>query len=330
MSGLFEGITGQDQVTSYFQHALDSDNATHAYLIAGGAAGEGLAIATRFAAGLIAGSDQEAFDQAMRGVHPDLHQYAAGGAEGYLVDQIRELTHDAELAPIRANTKVYIVQDAQKLHGAPANAFLKTLEEPPENVVCILLANNEAGVLETLRSRCEVLTLNSSVTALKENTQVFEMLFELARGCGNQALLAQAKTFVELAREQAALAGDDLDVEAYIEKYDEYLSQGAKKQIEQQGKRESTARERAALVEQCALIRAWLRDCMLAKEGATALLSYPDFAAQTRQVAQACSTANIIAALDAVRTTVSRISYNVTPQLAIDAMFLEIRGALCH
>lgn len=331
MSELFIGISGQDQVTSYLQHVHDTGNVTHAYLIAGGDEGVGDDIALRFAAGIIAQGDAQALDEALRRVHPDLHVYTPGGADGYLVEQVRELTHDAELAPIRAAGKVYVVQDAHRLAGAPANAFLKTLEEPPLNVTCILVANSESAVLETLRSRCEVLVLNAASGARAGNPQVFDMLYALSRNCDNRTLLGNSKRFVELARERAQSMGDDeLDAEAYIEKYDDYLSQGAKKQIELAGKREATAHERAALFEFCAIARTWLRDCLVTREGSSELLAYPECAAQTSQVAQATRESGLLDALDAVKGARSRISYNVTPQLAIDAMFLEIREALCH
>lgn len=331
MSELFAEIAGQDQVTSYLQHVHDTGGATHAYLIAGGDDRLGADIALRFAAGLIAHGDAQVQDEALRRVHPDLHIYMPGGADGYLVEQIRELTHDAELAPIRATSKVYIIQDAHRLAGAPANAFLKTLEEPPHDVTCILVANSESAVLETLRSRCEVLVLNAASGIRAGNAQVFDMLYALARNCDNRTLLGNSKRFVELAREKAeAMGDDDLDAEAYIEKYDDYLSQGAKKQIELAGKREATAHERAALFDFCALTRAWLRDCLITREGSSELLAYPECVAQTAYVAQATSSAGLLSALDAAKGAAARISYNVTPQLAIDAMFLEIREALCH
>lgn len=331
MSELFAGITGQEQVTSYLQRSIDGQNVTHAYLIAGGANDEGAQIAQRFAAGLIANGDKNELDQALRGVHPDMHVFTPGGADGYLVDQVRELTYDTELAPIRASKKVYVIQDAHRLSGAPANAFLKTLEEPPNDVICILVANSESAVLETLRSRCEVLVLNATATTRTANTQVFDMLYAIAHNCDNRTLLANSKRFVEIAHEQAeAMADNSIDTEAYIEKYDEYLSQGAKKEIELQGKREATAHERAAFGELCALTRSWLRDCLVAREGTTSLLSYPEYAQQLEQVAQSTTEEGILKALNAVKTTQARISYNVTPQLAIDAMFLEIREALCH
>ena len=186
-------------------------------------------------------------------------------------------------------------------------------------------------MLETLRSRCEVLVLNAISGVRAGNAQVFDMLYALARNCDNRTLLGNSKRFVELAREQAAkMSDDDLDVEAYIEKYDDYLSQGAKKQIELAGKREATAHERAALFDFCALVRAWLRDCLVTREGGSELLAYPECADQTSQIARSASIPGLLTALDAAKGAIARISYNVTPQLAIDAMFLEIREALCH
>lgn len=63
------------------------------------------------------------------------------------------------------------------LRARRANALLKTLEEPPQNVVCILVANSESAVLETLRSRCEVLVLNSPSGVRAGNAQLFDMLY---------------------------------------------------------------------------------------------------------------------------------------------------------
>ncbi len=329
MRQLFSGITGQEQVAAYLQQAFEAGKVTHAYLLAGGAPGEASEIAKCFAAGLVAAEDDAAFDEAIRLIHPDIHVYDPAGAGSYLVDQIRELTYDAELAPIRADRKVYIINDAHRLSGAPANAFLKTLEEPPENVVCILVATTEAAVLETLRSRCEVFTLHTSRSERVGDTRVFETLYALAKGMGARDLLESAKSFVQIAHE-AALSENNRDIEEYLEKYEDFLSAGAKKEIEQQEKRDASSRERAALLALLDMTQAWLRDCLVAREQASALVSYPECAAQTSAVANQASTAGLLCAIDAVTTTRFRISYNVTPQLAVEAMFLEIREALCR
>lgn len=81
--------------------------------------------------------------RAARRNHPDIHFIEPEGAHGYLVDQIREVVADAHLAPIQATRKIYIIDRVDLLGTQAANAFLKTLEEPPENVVFILLGRTK-------------------------------------------------------------------------------------------------------------------------------------------------------------------------------------------
>ena len=94
----FEGITGQDQAVEYLQSALDVGRTTHAYLICGGAGSGKEEIAKRFSAALLSNGDEEQFRLACEHPHPDLHLLEPAGAS-YLVGQIREVVHDAELAP---------------------------------------------------------------------------------------------------------------------------------------------------------------------------------------------------------------------------------------
>ncbi|MEI3230044.1 MAG: hypothetical protein V8S24_01595 [Gordonibacter pamelaeae] len=76
----------------------------------------------------------------MRKKHPDVRYFAPEGAGGYLVDQIRDIAADTALAPIQADRKIYILDRVDLLGVQAANAFLKTLEEPPSDVVLILWA----------------------------------------------------------------------------------------------------------------------------------------------------------------------------------------------
>ena len=78
-----------------------------------------------------------------RHTHPDVHYYTPESATGYLIAQTRELLDDVPLAPIRAKAKVYIIDRAEQLRANTANALLKTLEEPPEGVMFILLGTSQ-------------------------------------------------------------------------------------------------------------------------------------------------------------------------------------------
>lgn len=329
MRELFSGFAPQQPIQAYLQQAYQSSHITHAYMLAGGPQDDAVQLALRFAAGIIADDDDAEFDEVLRQVHPDLHMFKPAGTGGYLVDQIRDITHDAELAPIRARRKVYIVTECERLSGAPANAFLKTLEEPPETVICLLITSSEAAVLDTIRSRCEVLVLQTGEQVHEGDQRIFEMMHGLAQNCGSRELLDNAKAFVQIAHDNAeSYSGQE--TQEFLEKYEDYLSQGAKKEIEQQGKREASAQERAALLEMLGVVQGWIRDCLAAHEGAHAACNFPARSDQTAAIGAATSLQGLLCAIDAVANARSRISYNVTPQLAIEAMFLEIREALCR
>lgn len=75
------------------------------------------------------------------------------------IDELRRILAGLPLKPNDANRKVYLVDGAEKRLPAAQNLLLKSLEEPPESVVFILICNTREGVLPTVRSRCQVLTL---------------------------------------------------------------------------------------------------------------------------------------------------------------------------
>ena len=73
---------------------------------------------------------------------------------------IRRIEHAATLAPFEADRRIIIINPADALTSDAADAFLKTLEEPPDRVHFILLTAQEAKLSETIRSRCRTLTLS--------------------------------------------------------------------------------------------------------------------------------------------------------------------------
>lgn len=333
MSGIstedvFSGLPRDARVVPYLESALAGGKVTHAYLIVGDADSGKEQIARRFAAALLAPDDEEQFWQACRGKHPDLRELEPGGAAGYLVEQVRDIVHDAELAPIRAMRKVYLVTRAETLRGGPANAFLKTLEEPPADVVCILLATSAGSVLETLKSRCEVLVLNGSTAHAQAGADVLSLVYPVATGCDNRQLLFSARRFVELASGEAE--EEEARLGRRLEDQREFLSATAAREIEKTNKRRVSTCLRAALDGQLASVRSWLRDCLMVQQGAPELASHPQGTVQTLDVASSAAPSGIVSALAAVDACAQRISYNVTPQLAVEAMFMEIREALCQ
>ena len=75
------------------------------------------------------------------------------------IDQVRELQHNLSLTPVEARYKVALLMRFEEAHSSAANAMLKTLEEPPAQVVVVLTAVSAEILLPTIVSRCEVLRL---------------------------------------------------------------------------------------------------------------------------------------------------------------------------
>jgi hypothetical protein len=97
------------------------------------------------------------------GNHPDVVAMMPEGKAGIIkIDPVREqIVEVVGSRPYEGLRRVWIFDavEAEHLPGPSANAFLKTLEEPPEHAVFILLADNPSAVLPTIRSRCQQLTL---------------------------------------------------------------------------------------------------------------------------------------------------------------------------
>ena len=95
------------------------------------------------------------------GVHPDV-TVISGPGEGkpITVDQVRALRSDAYIRPNEGERKIYLLEQADRMNQSAQNAMLKLLEEGPAYAAFLLLSENAGGILETVRSRCETLTLD--------------------------------------------------------------------------------------------------------------------------------------------------------------------------
>ena len=95
--------------------------------------------------------------QAQSGNQPDIITITHAKPNSIGVDEIRRMRADLQIKPYANPHKIYIIPDAEKLTVAAQNALLKTLEEPPEYAVILLIANGVSSFLPTIMSRCVVL-----------------------------------------------------------------------------------------------------------------------------------------------------------------------------
>ncbi len=151
-------VVGQERALGALRQAADRPG--HAYLLVG-PRGSGVEDAAReFAAMLIGVADDERGHRlVLRGVHPDVVEFEPSGA-AYLVEKdVRDrILPEAARAPIEGERKVLVLFEAERLRGnrnESANAMLKTLEEPPERTVVVLVTAAADDLLPTIRSRCQ-------------------------------------------------------------------------------------------------------------------------------------------------------------------------------
>ncbi|MET0741059.1 MAG: DNA polymerase III subunit delta' [Candidatus Nanopelagicales bacterium] len=166
---VFDSLVGQEKVVEELRAAVAGQGMTHAWLFTG-PPGSGRSTAGRaFAAALQCERGGCGACTACRttlgGTHPDVTVVDPPGAH-HLVDNIRSVVAHSALAPSQGRWQVVIVEDADRLEGTdlqwrPANALLKSLEEPTPRTVWMLCAPTLSDVLPTIRSRCHHVMLRT-------------------------------------------------------------------------------------------------------------------------------------------------------------------------
>lgn len=162
----FSDIVGHDSVKEHLQTAMEQGKLSHAYIFSGESGSGKMMMAECFAAALLCTGEGEkpcgtciSCMQAETHNHPDII-YVTHEKSNIVVDDIRtQIIGDIQIKPFSSSHKIYIVDDAEKMNEQAQNALLKTLEEPPEYAVIILLATNTGKFLQTIMSRCVTLEL---------------------------------------------------------------------------------------------------------------------------------------------------------------------------
>ena len=140
-------VLGQDHVTSILRRALEQGKIAHAYLLTG-PRGVGKTSVARILAHEI---NHLPYDDDSSNL--DIIEIDAASNNG--VDDIRALREKAQVAPVSAPKKVYIIDEVHMLSKSAFNALLKTLEEPPEHVVFILATTDADRLPATILSRVQ-------------------------------------------------------------------------------------------------------------------------------------------------------------------------------
>lgn len=156
---VFLEVLGQKHIIKILKHQIETDTVSHAYLFCG-TRGTGKTTVARLLAKAVNCSSKgerpcgrcPSCEAIARGSFMDVIEIDAASNNG--VDNIRELRESVKYPPQAGRKKVYIVDEVHMLSSGAFNALLKTLEEPPENVIFILCTTEPQKLPQTILSRC--------------------------------------------------------------------------------------------------------------------------------------------------------------------------------
>ena len=158
---VLDDIVGQRSVVRYIKNILTGGKVAHAYIFCGPDGVQKSLVANILASALNCkekGNDPcgkcSSCLKAKDGNHPDIINIKTDKNIIH-VKEMRELQKDMLKKPYQDGVKVYIIHSADKMNDEAQNCLLKSLEEPPNNVILILLVQNQYSMLKTILSRCQ-------------------------------------------------------------------------------------------------------------------------------------------------------------------------------
>jgi len=149
-----------DQAFSYLKHSAESGRMAQAYVVAAPPREAGMAFAERIFSLLF--EDEKEIRDACNGTHPDVHKIEPEKRSRIIsVDQVRAILKKIYETSFSGGWKICIFVGADCMNAASANAFLKTLEEPPAKTLFLLLTDSPQRLLPTIISRCQHVTISA-------------------------------------------------------------------------------------------------------------------------------------------------------------------------
>lgn len=186
-------VVGHDEIRSRLHQASQRDRLAHALLFAGPAGVGKSLVALELASRLFCARPEAApcgecapCVQVRAGTHPDFVRLGvASGKKEIGIDAVRQLKRAMQMRAVSGTRKIGLIDDADRLSIAAQNALLKTLEEPPQRAVLMLVTASVPALLPTVRSRCQLQIFHPLDTA-----QVATVLSATGIEAGEAATLA--------------------------------------------------------------------------------------------------------------------------------------------
>jgi DNA polymerase-3 subunit delta' len=343
----FAGLPEQPRAVRLLEAALAAP--AHAYLLSGPAGSGKRRYSDRFAAALLASPPGRIESR----THPDLFVLEPEG-QGILIEGARRLRRDLHLRPFEAARRVYLILAAHLLRDESANALLKSLEEPPDYGVFVLVSDHAERMLPTIRSRVQAIEFRRYSTAALEAVTGDPVAARAALGsldravelAGDPAAAERRRVYLELARGSCLdegfdpahagarlleLSGERAKAEALaiarerdarLESVDDPKDERAlRKRFDDRAKREARRAEWDELRAAVDTIGLWYHDLMASTLGAGEAVVNSDTADGLAAGASRTGPGHAARALDTVADVRRSLELNVHPGLAVEALF---------
>ncbi len=310
----------------YLRRAHEQERLAHAYLISGAAGSGKRALASRLA-NLVNGTEAE---DVFSGNASDVFlAEPSSKSRRIVIEQVRTLEHALQMRATGGRRKVAIVSDADRLQPQAANAFLKTLEEPPNDSLLLLLSALPEALMDTIRSRCVPIPLATpaGIAPSAEETELVALLSEIGgpassgvQGAyrlaqGFQRLLGRLREGIQTENAAALKAEEErykktTDGAWLDEREDFYKAMNESLYVQR----------RADLVE---VLFRWWSDVLRACEG-LAGSELPAAAGKTQEIAGKLTTTDCLRRLRRLEELRDQLGRNIQEALAVEVAFLSV------
>ena len=324
----FKNIIGHEQIIQHMSTALKNKKISHAYIFEGPNGSGKNMLARAFAKALECEAGYgDACDmcrschQMDTGNQPDVKWLVHEKPATISVDDVRtQINGDMAIKPYSSKYKIYIINESEKMTVQAQNALLKTIEEPPEYAVIMLLTSNVDALLPTIQSRCVRLDLK-----VVDDSLVKKYLMERLHVPDYQAEIDASFAQGSIGRAKEAATSEEfsrmtekaLKILKYVNTMEVYeLSDEIK----------ALSDEKQNISDYLDIFQFWFRDVLMFK--ATQEVDNLVFKQEINYIKEQASQRsyeNLEKILEALEKTKVRLRANVNFELALELLFLTIR-----
>ncbi len=327
----FSEMLGQDQLKAYFRKVAREKTFSNTYLISGGRGSGKKMLSDIFAATLLceAGGEEAcgvcpACQKFKHHNHPDYIEITHEKPNRYSIDEIRtQFLEKVGYTPVEGAYRIFVLEDVDLIDVQGQNAILKSIEEPPEKTIILMLTENPDALLPTILSRVVHIEMKPIQTKLVEQHLVdalgvdsyeAEIIARVAQGNVGQAeLLASSDEFREL-------RSYTIELIDRIQTQPLYMNNAELDAMEKNGIMNH-------LPEFLNLTLIWYRDVLLYKAtGESQYLISTGEVSMIQRQAKKLDYYQMNQVIDEIEATKSRLRTNMKKETALNLLFLKIRG----